>query len=172
MDETQKNHLKAYGIAYWMLQNGKEVQWLLNYPILLLIAGVLIILVIVAWLIFGKRIRRYYALRRLQKKHLTFISTFNALLGQLKTSLSSPKAEEALSEWKKYMEGLASRPYTKFTSKEIIHLEKDEKLGFALHSMDRLIYGGVPDLADESFGTLLAYTEQQYHKKMEELKNG
>jgi len=31
MDETQKNHLKAYGIAYWMLQNGKDVQWLLNY---------------------------------------------------------------------------------------------------------------------------------------------
>ncbi len=31
MDDTQKNHLKAYGITYWMLQNGKEVQWLLNY---------------------------------------------------------------------------------------------------------------------------------------------
>jgi hypothetical protein len=31
MDESQKNHLKAYGIAYWMLQNGKEIQWLLNY---------------------------------------------------------------------------------------------------------------------------------------------
>jgi len=31
MDETQKNHLKAYGIAYWILQNGLEVEWLLNY---------------------------------------------------------------------------------------------------------------------------------------------
>ncbi|MBU0764847.1 MAG: asparagine synthetase B [Bacteroidetes bacterium] len=31
MDEEQKNHLKAYGIAYWTLQNGIEVQWLLNY---------------------------------------------------------------------------------------------------------------------------------------------
>jgi len=31
MDETQKNHLKAYGIAYWILQNGMEVKWLLNY---------------------------------------------------------------------------------------------------------------------------------------------
>jgi len=31
MDETQKNHLKAYGIAYWVLQNDIEVQWLLNY---------------------------------------------------------------------------------------------------------------------------------------------
>ncbi len=31
MDETQKNHLKAYGIAYWELQQDVEVTWLLNY---------------------------------------------------------------------------------------------------------------------------------------------
>jgi len=31
MDETQKNHLKAYGIAYYTLQNEVEVSWLLNY---------------------------------------------------------------------------------------------------------------------------------------------
>ncbi len=31
MDETQKNHLKAYGIAYWILTNQMEVDWLLNY---------------------------------------------------------------------------------------------------------------------------------------------
>ena len=31
MDETQSNHLKAYGIAYWILQQEVEVDWLLNY---------------------------------------------------------------------------------------------------------------------------------------------
>ncbi len=31
MDDTQKNHLKAYGIAYWVLQKEEEVDWLLNY---------------------------------------------------------------------------------------------------------------------------------------------
>jgi len=31
MDNTQKNHLKAYGIAYWVLSKGAEVEWLLNY---------------------------------------------------------------------------------------------------------------------------------------------
>ncbi|MCB0396774.1 MAG: asparagine synthetase B [Flavobacteriales bacterium] len=29
--ESQKNHLKAYGIAYWVLQHDVEVNWLLNY---------------------------------------------------------------------------------------------------------------------------------------------
>ena len=32
MDETsQKNHMKSYGIAFWVLQNDIEVEWLLNY---------------------------------------------------------------------------------------------------------------------------------------------
>jgi hypothetical protein len=32
MDESQKNHLKAYGMAYWVLEkNDIEVDWLLNY---------------------------------------------------------------------------------------------------------------------------------------------
>lgn len=31
MDESQKNHLKAYGVAYWALEREVEVQWLLNY---------------------------------------------------------------------------------------------------------------------------------------------
>ena len=31
MDETQDNHLKAYGISYWTLQRDVEVTWLLNY---------------------------------------------------------------------------------------------------------------------------------------------
>ena len=31
MDESQKNHLKAYGIAYWELKRDLDVDWLLNY---------------------------------------------------------------------------------------------------------------------------------------------
>jgi hypothetical protein len=31
MDNSQKDHLKAYGIAYWTLQRDVPVEWLLNY---------------------------------------------------------------------------------------------------------------------------------------------
>jgi hypothetical protein len=31
MDDVQKDHLKSYGIAFWVLKNGDEVDWLLNY---------------------------------------------------------------------------------------------------------------------------------------------
>jgi hypothetical protein len=31
MDDVQKNHIKSYGIAYWVLEREVEVKWLLNY---------------------------------------------------------------------------------------------------------------------------------------------
>ena len=31
MDDDQTNHLRAYGLAYWALQRGETVEWLLNY---------------------------------------------------------------------------------------------------------------------------------------------
>lgn len=31
MDASQSNHLKAYGVAFWALEQGQSVDWLLNY---------------------------------------------------------------------------------------------------------------------------------------------
>lgn len=31
MDQNQRDHLKAYGIAYWSISRGMDSQWLLNY---------------------------------------------------------------------------------------------------------------------------------------------
>lgn len=31
MDATQSNHLRAYGLAYWVLKQGGSAEWLLNY---------------------------------------------------------------------------------------------------------------------------------------------
>ncbi|HUF55332.1 MAG TPA: hypothetical protein VMM55_02105, partial [Thermohalobaculum sp.] len=31
MDEAQENHLRAYGLAYWAIEQGESAEWLLNY---------------------------------------------------------------------------------------------------------------------------------------------
>ena len=31
MDTTQSDHLKAYGLTFWMLENDINVDWILNY---------------------------------------------------------------------------------------------------------------------------------------------
>ena len=31
MDTTQRDHLKSYGLAFWILEHGGTIEWLLNY---------------------------------------------------------------------------------------------------------------------------------------------
>ena len=31
MDESQSNHMKAYGVAYWVLSQDEPIEWMLNF---------------------------------------------------------------------------------------------------------------------------------------------
>jgi hypothetical protein len=69
------------------------------------------------------------------------------------------------------MEKLNEVPYTKFTSREIINKEKDERLGNALQLIDRMIYGG-SSYAAESFDTLRSFANNQFNQKLKEINRG
>jgi hypothetical protein len=149
-----------------------RVRWLLNYPILLLATGIFIVALIVAWLVFGKRIRRYYSLRRLARRHAAFIQDFSRSLEQLRQQFSPARAESVFVIWKKYMEKLVAQPYTKYTAREILSREHDTTLGASLQSINRIIYGGIDPHSEEAFVNLKTYTEQQFARKLEEVKHG
>jgi hypothetical protein len=149
-----------------------NVSWLLNYPLLLIAIGILIVALIVLWIIFGKRIVRYYKIKRLTRKHAEFVQKFSASVHDLQQNFSSDLAESIFVLWKKYMENLVSRPYTRYTSREILKMEKDESLGNALRALNKIIYAGINPATDEPFTQLQKYTELQFVKKTEELKHG
>jgi hypothetical protein len=148
------------------------VSWLLNYPLVLIIAAAVIFIFIVLWIIFGKRIRQYFALKRLTKNHADFIQRFSTSVAQFQEAYSSPGAETVFVIWKKYMENLVGAPYTRYTSTEILKLEHDEKLGKALRALNKIIYAGVNSGSPESFMELRAYAEDQFNKKLEIVKHG
>jgi hypothetical protein len=149
-----------------------NVRWLLNYPLVLILAAVLVIALIVAWIIFGKRIRRYFKLRKFMKNHKAFVLKFSQSVGELQHEFSSGRAESIFVLWKKYMETLVSQPYTRYTAREILQMEHDETLGPTLQALNKIIYAGVNPASEEPFTNLLAYTEQQFLKKLEEIKHG
>ena len=148
------------------------VQWLLNYPLLLVIGGVLIVLLIVVWIVFGRKLRRYFLLRRLNKNHLDFLKRFARHIETLRTERAYTEAESALVDWKKYMESLVASPFTKFTTKEILQFAADETLGHALHAIDRMVYARDGSFSPESFERLRSFSEDQFTKKTEEVKHG
>jgi hypothetical protein len=149
----------------------QKVKWILNYPLALIAIGSLLVVLVVIWLIFGKRIRKYFALKRLNKGYQEFLDRFNGALARLNSQFSERTAEETLIIWKNYMEGLEKYPYMKLTSREIVRLVGDSELEHALKSVDRTIYGGVSSSL-EPFKFLQAYSHGRFRKKEEEVKNG
>lgn len=149
----------------------QNVAYLFNYPILLSVVGVLLVSVIAVWLIFGKRIRKHYRLKRMHKMHQKFLQTYSGIVDSIQKAFSTKGTESALVQWKQYMEQLESRPYTKLTTRETARLENNEALGKNLHSIDGAIYGHNTSVL-EPLEHLKSFAHQRFVKKMEEVKHG
>ncbi len=147
------------------------VSWMLNYPILLIAGAILLLIVIIVWIVFGKRIRKHFTLKKLLKSHELFLSRFDAGIEKLQAGFSPEVAESSIALWKKYMEDLSSKPYTKYTSREIREQENSE-LGQPLRSVDRMIYGRIAPETFDSFHQLKEFTKNQFNQKVEEVKHG
>lgn len=142
-----------------------------NFWILMIVVAVLIVFGVLAWVFFGKKIRAYFLARKLKRKHFQFMSTYNAMLAQLHSAFSTITTESALSSWKKYMEQLESRPYTKLTTKETLGLIHDESLARNLSAIDTAIYGHSTSVVGE-LESLKNFADQQFTKKLREVKHG
>jgi len=147
------------------------VPFLFNYPILVIIGVVLLVLALAGWLIFGKRIRKHYRIKRMEKSYQKFLTVFTQQVDHIRQSFSPGRAEHALVEWKRYMEHLEARPYTKLTSRETMRMENNETLGANLHRIDGAIYGHDTSVI-EPLEQLKAFAHQRYSKKLEEVKHG
>jgi ABC-type multidrug transport system fused ATPase/permease subunit len=142
-----------------------------NFIILIISIVVLLVTAVIIWIVFGKRIRKYFKLKKLQKSHSKFIQAFTDQFQQLSTIFSSEKAETAISLWKKYLEQLEKRPYTKLTTRETIEMEPNEKLAINLKMIDRAIYGNQTSV-NEPLEVLKNFAEERFQIKLEEVKNG
>lgn len=149
----------------------QQVKWLFNYPILLAVGLVLVVLAIIGWLIFGKQIRRFFALRRLRKTYANFLLRYSQAVEKLEPDATPRKAEDALVVWKKYMEELEEYPFTKSTSREILRKYSNDLLANALRSIDRTIYGGYGASRDP-FLYLKSYSQELFERREAELRNG
>jgi hypothetical protein len=150
--------------------NYNPVSWMFNYPLFSIAAASLLVVAVVIWLVFGKKIRKYFLIRRLSKKHREFIERFDQAMEKMKTGFSAEMAERSVVLWKKYMEDLLARPYTKYTTRELRALEKDDALNASLHAIDRAIYGHIPLPSLDSFQQLKVYSQNQFSRKLEALQ--
>ena len=141
-----------------------------NYPYLLIGLGTLLGLAIIAFLVFGKQIRRAYRLKRLKKQFESFQKDF----GSLTTNLQEiENIEKALSLWKHYSGQLINIPLASFTTKEIKFALKNSDLHHSLQLIDRAIYAGETDnKIKDNFQYLEKSATEYYQQKVEDIRNG
>lgn len=149
----------------------EEVDYAFNFWMMFIIATVLAALALIVWMLFGERIRQYIKTRRLQKRHSGFLEAYNQLLHELEKSASIPLTESALATWKRYMEQLESRPYTKLTTRETAVFVADPTLTEHLSQVDRAIYGHAGGVV-ASLEMLKAYANKRFEHKLKEVQHG
>jgi hypothetical protein len=149
----------------------EAVPYQFNFWILIFVVAGLVIATVLIWIIYGKKIRRYFITRRLKRKHFQFQTSYNAIVEQLTQEFSPPTTESALSTWKKYMEQLESRPFTSLTTHETLQVIPDENLATNLSKIDSAVYGNSTAVVD-SLQHLRSFADDRFAKKLSEVNHG
>lgn len=147
-----------------------DVEKEINYPYLLIGLGVLVVIAIIIFAVFGGKIKKSFIIKRLTKKHQKFIAEYEKIQNN---KLDIQHIEKAVGIWKTYTGSLKEIPLQSYTTKEINSIIKNQKLNSSLQNLDRAVYAGIQDdNANTALDTLKNYTTSVYKQKIEKIKHG
>lgn len=142
-----------------------------NWPIFTIVAVSILVIAVVVWFVFGKRIRKYFRIKSMLEAHRKFVESYTREVTNLRQAFSAVTTETALAHWKLYMEQLEARPYTKLTTREARNFFQDETLIRNLQTIDGAIYGHSVNVI-EPLENLKAVADQRFQTKLQEVKHG
>lgn len=169
MIRSERN-LKA--LALYKNTNIVHLEPQLNYPLIAIWTLAFLILGGIIFWVFGKPITKQLNLYRFGRRYDEFLKLFQKLL---KTSDQNKiqDIEKAVVLWKKYIERLENKPFTTFTTREILDNLKDNRLAGVLREVDATVYGGVlSEKTSESMNVLKDLATQLYQQHRQDLVEG
>lgn len=148
----------------------QKVSQQINYLLILIVVCLLLMIGVAISFMFGTRIQKYFQIKKMRRAHQQFIDTYNRQINELTTRYSRAHTEVTVGTWKKYMEKLDQRPYTKLTTRETLQIEKTDKIGKNLRQLDSAIYGFNTDVI-EHLEQLRGFADERFSKKLEEINH-
>ena len=150
-----------------------EVPLEFNYPYLLIGLGVFIAVIILLIIIFGKSIVNIFRIRRVKSGYRKFSEHFDELVYQVNKTREKDHLEAAIAYWKKYLEKLEKKPYTKLTTREMVAINGDARLIDDLKEIDRNLYGRIQsgDVINR-LNSIKSLAQEYQEKKIASIKNG
>jgi len=133
----------------------------------------LVVIALVILFVFGKKIRRYFVLKRMALVHEKFLLNLSTQLALLKEDGVPDVAESAMNIWRKYLEKIEKQPFTKLTSKEMVQYDFAKELKDPLKAIDRVVYGKIPSATVyQDFQHLEGFTQNRYDHHIDKIKYG
>jgi hypothetical protein len=138
-----------------------------NYPKILTYLLGLLGIVLIIYAFFGRFIRKQYTLFWFGRRHKDFQTNYKKFT---RSTLDDVTIGKALVLWKTHLEWLEKRPYTSYTTKEIVSTLPSERLEEALREVDSAIYGGILSTQMPlAMNILLDKATELYKNRREEL---
>ena len=144
----------------------------IDYPFLSKITSFLIIFTITFYLLFRKKINKYFKTKYTKKEFNTFINKIEKLNNEIQKDFKIEKIELFLLLWKRYNEKVSKYPYSSLTTSEIIHLGIVNDIKENLNSLDNTIYGNkkITDFK-KNFIMLKKHSMKIFNNKLKEINN-
>ena len=105
-----------------------------------IITGVIFSVLVLIYLLFRKKINKYFKIKRIKSETDFFKNEFDTILSNYLNTNDIKFLENLLLKWKRFMEKLSKKPYSSSTSSEISLFNKNIKSIKTLKEIDKCIY--------------------------------
>lgn len=139
----------------------------INYPLIILVITIGLVLLVVAFFLFGNRIHDAWLIYLEKRKRKRFLVRWQLAKERLARQPDLSSADELLGLWKSYMESLTGSPFREWTTTEIAeHLNQPDVVK-TIRDIEIIIYADkVSDNLDNACQTLTDISENTFNQKI------
>ena len=150
-----------------------KINKLINYKYVTYIIAVILLIIGLTYILFGKKIIIFFKIHRLKKAFKSFENKFEKQQIIYKKEKSKNEIEKLLIIWKVFMEFISNKTYLSSTTKEIKKFNNNKKIIISLKEFDKNIYSPNKNILEsKDINNLLYEAKHNFNVKLKKIKNG
>ena len=150
-----------------------KINKLINYKYATYIIAIILLIIGLTYILFGKKIVIFFKIHRLKKAFKSFETKFQKQQMIYKKEKSKNEIEKLLIIWKVFMEFISNKTYLSSTTKEIEKFNSNKKIIGSLKEFDKNIYSHNKNtLKSKDINNVFNEAKHNFNVKLKNTKNG
>ena len=150
-----------------------KINKLINYKYATYIIAIILLIIGLTYILFGKKIVIFFKIHRLKKAFKSFETKFQKQQMIYKKEKSKNEIEKLLIIWKVFMEFISNKTYLSSTTKEIEKFNSNKKIISSLKEFDKNIYSHNKNtLKSKDINNVFNEAKHNFNVKLKNTKNG